>query len=433
MTQTVQTSLIFLVMLVAFVAAYRFLRLSAILSMLAAALVGALASGVGIQESVHHLVEGSFTFFNIALIILTGTLFVEIQKESGALDALVRVLIIRLHRYQRVLLVILMFLIIIPGALTGPGASGVIALGGLVAPVLLHMGMPLTSVVAFITLGGVLGDIAPPINIPAMIISAGINMPYAGFFIPLAILTVVLAVASALFIGMGHVKGPIDVEKVLKALPPVPAGMTGVKMATPFVVFVGLMVAVRLFPYYLPPLGVPLMFLISAAIALILGGKTKDLPRISSLVVRKTLPVVGILIAVGPMVQVMSLTGVKGLFVLTAITVPLTVLYGALFIGLPLSGSILGTFGAASILGIPFMLALLGRDPIIATIGLSLISALATLTPPTALTGKAAALVTGYGGDYGTVFRKCLVPWLWIDTAGLLLVIFADALRWLEL
>ena len=36
----------------------------------------------------------------------------------------------------------------------------------------------------------------------------------------------------------------------------------------------------------------------------------------------------------------------------------------------------LGTLGAASILGVPFMLALLGRDPIITTIGLSLIAAL---------------------------------------------------------
>jgi gluconate:H+ symporter, GntP family len=427
--------MIFLVMLAVFVAAHRFFRLSAILSMLASALAGTLASGVGVPEAIRHLVEGSFTFFNIALIILTGTLFVEIQKESGALDALVRILIIRFHRYPRFLLVILMFLIIIPGALTGPGASGVIALGGVVAPVLLHMGMPLTQAVAFITLGGVLGDIAPPINIPAMIISAGINMPYAGFFTPLAILTVVLAITSALFIGAGHVKGAValDVEKILKSLPPIPARMKGPRIATPLIVVVGLMIAVRLFPYYLPPLGVPLMFLIGAAVAVVLGGNARELPRISSLVVQKTLPVVGILIAVGPMVQAMSLTGVKGLFVLTAITVPLFVLYAALFIGLPLSGSILGAFGAASILGIPFMLALLGRDPIIATIGLSLISALATLTPPTAITGKAAALVTGYTGDYAAVFRKCLVPWLLIDVVGLLLVIFADALRWLEM
>jgi hypothetical protein len=41
--------------------------------------------------------------------------------------------------------------------------------------------------------------------------------------------------------------------------------------------------------------------------------------------------------------------------------------------------------------------------------------------------------VTGYTGPYGSVFRKCLIPWLWIDVVGLLLVIFADALYWLRL
>ncbi len=431
MTQSVESSLVFLAMLAAFVAAYRFFRLSTILSMLVAALAGALISGTGILLSLHHVIEGSFTFLNIVLIIVTGTLFMDVQKESGALDALVKALIIRFHRHQKTLLLILMFLIILPGALTGPGASGVIALGGLVSPVLLRMGIPLVQVVAFITLGGVLGDIAPPINIPAMIISAGINMPYAGFFTPLAVVTVILGIFSALFIGIRYVKGPVPLDEILKSLPATPASMKGLRIYTPMIVVIGLMIVVRLFPYYLPPLGVPLMFLIGTAVALLVGGKM-DILKVSSEAIRKTLPVTGILIAVGPLVQVMSLTGVKGLFVLTAITVPIAILYTGLFVGLPLSGSILGTFGAASILGIPFMLALLGRDPIIATIGLSLISALATLTPPTAITGKAASLVTGYTGGYAAVLKKCLFPWLLIDVIGLVLVIYADALRWLR-
>jgi hypothetical protein len=293
------------------------------------------------------------------------------------------------------------------------------------------MGIPLVQVVAFITLGGVLGDIAPPINIPAMIISAGINMPYAGFFAPLAVVTIILGIFSALFIGIRYVKGPVPLDEILESLPATPANMKGMRIYTPMIVVIGLMIVVRLFPYYLPPLGVPLMFLIGTAVALLLGGKI-DILKVSSEAMRKTLPVTGILIAVGPLVQVMSLTGVKGLFVLTSITVPIAILYTGLFVGLPLSGSILGTFGAASILGIPFMLALLGRDPIIATIGLSLISALATLTPPTAITGKAASLVTGYTGDYAAILKKCLFPWLLIDVIGLALVIYADALRWLR-
>jgi GntP family gluconate:H+ symporter len=431
MTQTVQASVIFLVMIVAFIGAYRFCKLSTLLSMLVAAIVGSLSSGFGLLISLHHIVEGSFTFFNIVLIILMGTLFVEVQKESGALDALVRGLIKRFHRTPRLLLVLLMFLVMLPGALAGPGVSGVIALGGIVSSVLLHMGVPLLNVAAFIALGGVLGDFAPPINIPAMIISAGINMPYVGFFTPLAILTVPIGIFTALFLGARHVEGPVDLEEILKTLPPIRENMRGLRICAPLIVVVGLMIIVRMLPYLLPPLGVPLMFLIGTAVALVLGGKIAFF-RISGEMVKRTLPVTGILIAVGSLVQIMSLTGVRGLFVVTAITVPIYILYAGLFIGFPLSGSVLGTFGVASVLGIPFMLALLGRDPIIATLGISLIAALATLTPPTAIIGKAAVLVTGCQEEYSKVLRKCFIPLLVIDAVGLLMVIYADAFHWLR-
>jgi TRAP-type C4-dicarboxylate transport system permease large subunit len=430
MSQTMQATLLFVEMAVVFTISQRFFRLSSVLSLLAAAAVASLSSGFSVQETLSHLVEGSFTFLPIALIIVTGTFFVEVQKESGAFDALVRMLIVRFHAYPRMLLVLLMWLVILPGALTGPGAAGVIALGSVVAPVLAGMGIPEAGVVAFLALGGVFGDFAPPVNIPAMIISSGINMPYVGFFFPLAVLTIVLSTAAALYVGARHVRGPIDLDSILVKLPPARPGMTGAKVAAPFAVIAALMIGARALPHALPPIGVPLMFLIGTAVAALLGRR-QDLLRIASDVVARTLPVVGILIAVGPVVQVMSATGVKGLFVITAISVPMAVLYAALFAGLPLSGSVLGTLGAASILGVPFMLALLGRDPIVATVGISLIAALATLTPPTAITGKAAMIVANYRGGYGTVLRRCLVPLFVVDAVGLLLVVFADKLHFI--
>jgi GntP family gluconate:H+ symporter len=430
MSTTMQTTLLFLEMAVIFGVAQQVFKLSTVLSLLLAAIVSVLSAGFDVPTSLHHIVEGSFTFLHIALIIITGTLFVEVQKESGAFNALVRNLILRFHRYPKVLLVLLMFLVILPGALTGPGAAGVIALGSIVAPVLVSMGMPFARVVAFLAIGGVLGDFAPPINIPAMIISSGINMPYVGFFIPLSVLTVVLAIATALMVGARHVKGALDPDEMLRPLPPVPGKMTGYRILAPLLVFAGLMTVARVFPHNFPPLGVPLMFMIGTAVALLFAEKI-NLLRTASEVIKRTLPVTGILIAVGPLVQVMSATGVKGLFVVTAITVPILVLYAAIFIGLPLSGSVLGTLGAASILGVPFMLALLGRDPIITTIGLSLIAALATLTPPTAITGKAAIMVTDFKERYAAVLRLCLPSLLAIDVIGIALVIFADDLGFL--
>jgi TRAP-type C4-dicarboxylate transport system permease large subunit len=427
MTQTMQASLLLLEMVAIFLIAQRLLKLTTVLSLLLAAAIGSVSSGFDIPTSLHHLIEGSFTFLYIALIIITGTLFVEVQKESGAFNAMVRELIVRFYRFPKVLLVLLMFLIILPGALTGPGAAGVIALGGIVAPVLISMGIPVSRIVAFLAIGGVLGDFAPPINIPAMIISSGINMPYVGFFVPLVVITVVIAIAASLFIGARHVKAKLDLAEMLQPLPAVPEKMKGLKIIAPLLVFALLMVIARVFPHQFPPMGVPLMFLVGTAVAMMFAPKLNIL-QLSSEVIKRTLPVTGILVAVGPLVQVMSATGVKGLFVITAITVPSLVLYATLFIGLPLSGSVLGTLGAASILGVPFMLALLGRDPIIATIGISLVAALATLTPPTAITGKAATMVTDFKGSYATVLKHCFVPLLAIDIIGVLMVIFADNL-----
>lgn len=422
-SQTTYTFIIFLVMMVGFLAANRWGKLPTPICMIVAAIAGALIGGFGVP--IHHLVEGLFTFFNFILIVITATIFIGVQKESGALDALVKIMLVKFYRRPKLLLILLMFLIIVPGGLTGPGASGVFVFGGAVSLILLQMGLPLLDVVVFIALGGVLGDFAPPINIPAMIISAGIVMPYIGFFVPLTLLTVPLGIFIPLFIGAKHVKEQINIEGILEKLPSVPKHMRGIKIFLPLMVVVGLMIFVRIFPYLLP-LGIPLMFVIGTIVAIFVGGKL-DFFKVSLNSVKTVIPVAGLLMATGSLIQIMSLTGVRGLFVVTAITVPMILLYIFLLIGLPLSGGILGTLGAASVFGVPFMLALLGRDPIIATIGISLLAALATLTPPAAVLGKAACIVTGYNvNDYFKVLKKCVVPVLVIGAIGILVVIYAD-------
>jgi len=51
--------------------------------MLVAALAGGLASGFGPLDLARHMVEGSFTFLNIVLIIYTATVFIYVQKMSA--------------------------------------------------------------------------------------------------------------------------------------------------------------------------------------------------------------------------------------------------------------------------------------------------------------------------------------------------------------
>ena len=65
-------------------------------------------------------------------------------------------------------------------------------------------------------------------------------MPYLGFFWPLLILTVPIAVGSALYLGRGHTNRPLDRDAALATLPPVPAHLGAVRVYLPLAAVVGL-------------------------------------------------------------------------------------------------------------------------------------------------------------------------------------------------
>jgi hypothetical protein len=127
----------------------------------------------------------------------------------------------------------------------------------------------------------------------------------------------------------------------------------------------------------------------------------------------------------------MTLTGVRGLFVITAVTLPEIALYAFTLIGFVVAGALLGSYGSGTVFGIPVTLAFLDRDPVIAIIGLSLMAAFSSLTPPTAIVGQAAAITVHYKGSYGSVLRKMWLPWLIASIIGLAIVVFANRLGWL--
>jgi len=283
-------------------------------------------------------------------------------------------------------------------------------------------------VASFIAMGGTIGIFAPPVNIPAMIIAAGINMPYIGFFWPLLILTVPLAVYAALHLGLRHIRGPLDRDAALATLPAVPARMTTLRVYLPIAVVVALMLLVRAFPHVIPPIGIPLMFLAGGAVAFAAAGLRVDLIRVARDTFRETLEVNAILIAVGALVQVMAANGVRGLFVISSISVPVYVLYAAIFVVCVFLGGVLGPFAVASVFGIPFMLALLGRDPILATVALSLLACVSSVTPPTAILGKSAMILADCRDSYGAFLRVSTAPTLAIAVVGIAAVIYANAL-----
>lgn len=428
MSQTWQTLLTLVTMLVVFLITTKSFKLSPAFGMLFGAAGGALVAGEGV--ALRHLVEGAFMYFDVVMVILTASIFMKLWSRSGGLNVFVRDLIRIFAWSPSLLLILLMFVVMLPAALTGSGTAAIMAAGSLVATVLDKMGLPKKNIVGFIAMGAVFGLVAPPINIPAMIISTGINMPYDGFFVPLLILSLPLGAVSALLIGRKHVGKTLDSKALLSTIDGEIPKLGSLGAYLPLLVVIAIMILERVFPSHFPQIGNTMVFVAGSVVAALLSKKLSLIDTIKT-TVSDSIGVCCLLIAVGSIVQVMTLTGVRGLLVVSTISAPLILLFVLLFFGLPLSGCVLGTYGAASVFGIPFMLALLGRDPIIATAGISLIAGLATLTPPTALDGRAAMLAVKYEGNYMEILKTMVIPIILADITGTLFVIFASSLKWL--
>ncbi len=165
----------------------------------AAAWAGAAASGD--WWPLRHLVEGASSYLDALLVIATAMLFMRALADAGALDAMAAAVERRFGRTPSVLLPVVMLIVMFPGMMTGSSTASVLTTGSMAAAVLGGIGLPRERAAAFVAMGGVLGMIAPPINIPAMIIGAGIDLPYVGFAAPLALGAFPLALLLAYAIG----------------------------------------------------------------------------------------------------------------------------------------------------------------------------------------------------------------------------------------
>ena len=427
MSMTAYAGIVLGVMVVVYIAA-KLIKLSTELAMLTAALGGALTGGFGLPA--RHIAEGAMTYLDINLIFITATLFMNILKDSGGIAFVVRGIISRFHRSRALLFLLLTVLLLVPGALTGAGSVTVLVTGGMVAIVLRTMGISevRTTAIVFIIAG--LSAAAPPVSLWAMITAAGVNMPYIGFFMPLLVPCVVAALVSIFFLGGRG--GEVDLETALRELPRPPERMSWLRVILPFVVFVLLIVIGRAWPHDTPVIGLPLMFLLAAATSYALSPIRLDFLRISRETIEQLLPLIGTLTCVGVLVQIMTLTGVRGLLAVTAVTLPVAVVFATLFIVLPVSEAVL-MWGAAPVIGVPLVLLFntMGLNPIVALAGMSVIWPLGDALPPTAIIGRLTVEVVGYREAYTKFLKSCVVPAVIIMVIGTLMVIFSSQLSFL--
>jgi hypothetical protein len=397
----------------------------------AGGLAGALFATPRIAELPRHLVEGAFTYLDVILVFFTATLFMAIVSESGGVHYVVRATLRRFRKTRVVALLILMIIILIPGALTGAGSVSLLVVGAPVALALGGLGVPKKRVAAILFIVAGLSAAAPPVNIWAMMLCAGTAIPYVGFELPLGIPVLILGAFTILVLGRRE-GAERDLAATLADLPSPPPGMKLWRVAGPFIVFFGLIAASRIWPFTTPIFGLSLEFVISGVVALLLSPVRIRILALSRDTAKRLLPLLSSLVVIGMLQQVMTATGVRGLLSYSVISIPLALLFVLLPVIIPVSEGVL-TYGGAAIIGIPLIWYLdsLGYHATIVIAGLSLLWPLGDGLPPTALIGRLSLMVSDYKDSYWKFLKSTWLPWLVITAAGLLMIIFSSKLAFL--
>jgi hypothetical protein len=268
----------------------------------------------------------------------------------------------------------------------------------------------------------------PPINLWAMMAAAGANMPYVGFGAPLALMSIVGALFSTFWLA-GRGKA-IDVDKALANLPEAPAAWNWTKAALPFVVLIVLVLAGRVWPHSFPILGLPLVFMICALSVVILSPVKLHVFTVARQTVDNLLGLVGAMVVVGALIQVLALSGARGLLSLAVVILPLSVLFATLWIILPLSEGVL-QYAVAPLFGVPLIMLfnMLGLDPIVSLSTWAVMWPVGDCLPPTAVVGRAAVMELDYKGSYyGGFVKTALVPMAFILAVCTLCMIYSKEL-----
>jgi len=431
---TQQIVVILAVMIAAYVLAKR-RKLSVELSMFCSAVAGGLAGALlktpPLADLPRHLVEGAFTYMDVVLVFFTATLFMAIVSESGGITYAVRATLKHFGRRRLAALLILMIIVLIPGALTGAGSVSLLVVGAPVAMALDGLGVPKKKITAILFITAGLSAAAPPVNIWAMVLCAGTAIPYVGFELPLGIPVLVLGAFTVIFLGWKK-EGGKDIAQALDEMPEAPKGMRWWRVALPFIVFFGLVIAYRVKPFAAPIFGLALEFVLASFVAWALSPRKIDILAVSRVTVRRLLPLLSSMVVIGMLQQVMTATGVRGLLSYAVISIPLALLFILFPVIIPFSEGVL-TYGGAAIIGIPLIWYLdsLGYHATVVIAGLSLLWPLGDGLPPTALIGRLSLMVTDNKESYRTFLKSTWVPWLVITAVGLLMVIFSAKLAFL--
>ena len=386
-------------------------------------------SALPFTEIIRHFVEGTFTYFDVCMTFLSATFFMTLYKEVGGIDYLVRVIVEKFYKKRIILLLLLMVIMMVPGAVTGSGATTVLTVGGLVGAVLATMGVKEERRVGLIFILAAMSAACPPINLWAMMAAAGANMPYTGFGVPLLLLSGAGALFATFYMTRGA-KCDRDVKDVVASLPQAPEGWNFLKAIVPFIVLLVAILGARVFPAYWPVIGMPMIFGFSTLGVLLVSPKKVNLLEVGMTTVSNLKELVGIMVVVGVLNQILTLTGARGLVSLGVVILPIGLLFAALWLILPVAEGVL-QYAVAPLLGVPLIMLfnMKGYNAVIALAAWSVMWPVGDCLPPTAVVGRAAVMQLDYKGNYYKGFLKAaLVPMLFILALCTVAMIFNNQL-----
>ena len=426
MSVTSLTLILLIVMIVAFVLSSIKLK-SPDISMVVAAVVIAIVGTFmfpDLGNPTRYLVEGLFVNLDLAMLFIAASLFVNIYAHSGAISTITRGIVEKIHN-KWLLMSIMGILMLIPGALTGAGSVSIFDLGGIVDTVLESLGISKKKRTVFIFFFAIMSAAAPPINLWTMLMTAQANMPYVGFTWLLLVPILIASAICIVFIGWGA--EPTDREEVLKKIPEKTQGMTWWRILLPIATIVALFLVSLYFPWNIPVLGLPLMFVIAAVVAFLcdpVKATGKQWLGILDGTMEQVFPLVVNVLSIGVLQSAMAATGVRGLIGSTCVGLPLVLIYSLILIVGPICQGCFN-YGCSVVLGGPliFMFNTMGMDVTVICAALSLIFPIGDCLPPSRIVGRLACEETGYKESYMGFLKTALVPVLAIGLIAVLMIV----------
>ena len=202
----------------------------------------------------------------------------------------------------------------------------------------------------------------------------------------------IIALALIMIFGKSYTK-ELNLEEISEAIDFKVLEELNFLVLVPLIIVILLYIGQSVWPRIIGMFGTPLYFIIGFIFTLFTGRKHNVVYTLKD-GIAKSISAMGLLVGVGMFVQVMTLNGVRGYFVINAISLPSVWQYVAIAVAVPVFGGI-SAFGSASILGGPFVMALLASNEIIVASALSLVAALGEFLPPTAMSATFAGKQVG--------------------------------------